>query len=134
MTDGKFFKTDGQQWKPGALGSDFWHSGPEQTGARQLVMIEVVVEPGKGHSFHFHPNQEEIIYVVEGKIQQWLEKTSIELSEGESAFIPAGMVHATFNLYEKAARFIAVLSPCKGESGYEVVDVHDQKEWKELLN
>ncbi|MEZ4828773.1 MAG: cupin domain-containing protein [Bacteroidia bacterium] len=126
-------KTEGKQWKPGAPESGFWHSGPEQTGAQHLVMIEVVIEPGKGHCFQFHPHQEKIIYVVEGKIRQWLEKTSIELSAGESAFIPKGVIHATFNVYEKPARFIAVLSPCAGEKGYEIVDVSEQPEWKNLV-
>ena len=30
--------------------------------------------PGKCHDFHRHPGQEEVIYVLEGTIEQWLEQ------------------------------------------------------------
>ena len=130
--NGKFFKQSDLSWSPAPLGMDVWHSGPKQTGAKDLVFIEVTIEPGKFHSFHHHPNQEEIIYVLEGKIQQWIEQESKELITGESAFIPAGVVHATFNTFDQPARFIAILSPCMGEEGYEVEDVFEQEPWKSL--
>lgn len=130
--NGKFFKQSDLSWNPAPLGMDIWHSSPALTDTKQLIFIEVKIEPGKFHSFHHHPNQEEIIYVLEGKIQQWIEGESRELVSGESAFIPAGVVHATFNLFEESARFLAILSPSRGEAGYEVVDVFEEEPWKSL--
>ena len=49
-----------------------WMSHPSSTGAEQLTVIEVLLQPGKGHDFHKHPDQEEVIYVVSGRVEQWL--------------------------------------------------------------
>ena len=54
----------------GALG---WISRPLSTAARQLTVIDVSLEPGHGHDFHRHPEQEEVIVVQAGEIEQWLE-------------------------------------------------------------
>ena len=35
-----------------------WLSNPPSTGAKQLTVIDVNLDPGKGHDFHKHPDQE----------------------------------------------------------------------------
>lgn len=129
---GKFLQKKEKSWGQAPLGLDAWHSSPKITKSKQLIFIEVKIDSGKGHSFHHHPNQEEIIYVLEGEIQQWLEEESRILKAGDSIFIAPGVVHATFNLSDHQAKFIAILSPCMGEEGYEVVNVFDQDCWAKL--
>jgi oxalate decarboxylase/phosphoglucose isomerase-like protein (cupin superfamily) len=51
-----------------------WLSNPPNTGARQLTVIDVNLSPGKGHNFHKHPDQEEVILVVSGKVEQWVDR------------------------------------------------------------
>jgi len=67
-----------------------WMSNPPNTGAKQLTVIDVNLAPGKGHDFHKHPDQEEVIYVVAGEVEQWVDRESRKLGPGDSAFIPAG--------------------------------------------
>ena len=50
-----------------------WVSRPELTGSRGMCVMDVTLQPGAGHPFHRHPDQEEIIWVREGRIEQWLE-------------------------------------------------------------
>ena len=109
-----------------------WLSRPSSTGAKQLVVIEVDLMPGFGHNFHRHPDQEEVIYVIDGQVEQWLEQDSQVLTNGDSLFIAAGVVHASFNVSDKPAKLLAILSPCVGEGGYELVEVFDQEPWKSL--
>jgi quercetin dioxygenase-like cupin family protein len=113
-------------------GSTAFVSNPATTQAQLLTVMEVILTPGKGHNFHKHPDQEEVISVVEGRIEQWLEQKRQELGPGESVFIPAGVVHASFNISNSAAKLMVVLAPCVGETGYEVVDVADQAPWNTL--
>ena len=47
-------------------------SGPRD-GLAGIVAIEATFLPGKAHPFHIHPGQEEVIYVLEGPIEQWVE-------------------------------------------------------------
>jgi quercetin dioxygenase-like cupin family protein len=108
-----------------------WISRPA-IGARQLTVMEVTLHPGKGHNFHKHPDQEEVIFVAEGKIEQWLEQQRQELGPGEAVFIPADMVHASFNVGGAPVKLVVTLGPCVGEGGYDLVDVADQAPWKNL--
>ncbi|MHA1190293.1 MAG: cupin domain-containing protein [Alphaproteobacteria bacterium] len=109
-----------------------WLSHPSSTGAQQLTVIDVSLAPGKGHDFHKHPDQEEVLYVVAGTVEQWIDREMKILGPGDSAFVPADMVHASFNAGDGDARIIAILGPCVGEGGYELVDVAAQAPWKTM--
>lgn len=109
-----------------------WMSNPPATGAGQLTVIEVNILPGQGHDFHKHPDQEEVIYVIEGAVEQWLDTDKRMMGPGDSVFIGADVVHASFNTGEADAKLLAILGPCVGELGYELVDVADQPPWKDL--
>jgi quercetin dioxygenase-like cupin family protein len=109
-----------------------WLSNPPNTGAKDLTVIDVTLLPGKGHDFHKHPDQEEVIYVVAGRVEQWVDREKRSLGPGDSAFIPAGVVHASFNTGEVEAKVVAILGPCVGAIGYELVDVAGEAPWKGL--
>ena len=109
-----------------------WISRPPTTGAKLLTFIEVILQPGHGHDFHKHPDQEEVIHVVEGEIEQWLETSKQVLKAGDSIFIEPDVVHASFNTSDRPAKLAVVLGPCVGEDGYELVDVADQSPWNTL--
>ena len=107
-------------------------SHPPSTGARQLTVIDVALTPGKGHNFHKHPDQEEVIYVIAGKVEQWVDRERRFLGPGDAAFIPAGTVHASFNAGAADAKLVAILGPCVGEGGYELVDVAGEAPWNTM--
>ena len=113
-------------------GSLRWMSHPPSTGAGQLTVIEVTLQPGKGHDFHKHPEQEEVIYVVSGSVEQWLEQEKRDLYTGDSLFIPADTVHASFNVGDDPVILLAILGPCVGDQGYELVDVASESPWNHL--
>ena len=50
-----------------------WVSHPPSTGAKALTVATATLAPGQQHSFHRHPNQEEVIYVTAGQLEQWVE-------------------------------------------------------------
>jgi hypothetical protein len=54
------------------------------------------------------------------------------LGAGDAAFIPAGVVHATFNGGGEA-HLLVIFSPCVGD-GFEVVDVSGEAPWNGLRN
>ena len=109
-----------------------WISRPSLTGAGRLTVMEVTIEPGHGHDFHTHPEQEEVIVVQSGQIEQWLERERTTLGPGEAVFIGAGTVHASFNTGGESATLTVALSPCVGGGGYELVDVSAEEPWSSL--
>ncbi len=113
-------------------GSLAWFCSPTASRANNLVVLEVSLNPAGGHPFHKHPNQEEVIYVLEGEIEQWVDQEKRILLRGDSAFIPADVVHASFNITDRNATLLAILGPCVGAEGYELVDVAEQEPWVSL--
>ncbi len=109
-----------------------WLSRPKTTNGTASAVVEVTLNPRQGHDFHNHPNPEEVIYVIAGEIEQWIEGEQRTLKPGDSAFIEADTVHASFNTGDQPARLIVVLGPCVGEEGYELVDVSGEFPWNTL--
>ena len=130
--NGKFIASANVERDELDWGTIGWLSRPESTGAKDIVAMEVSLSPGYGHDFHKHPDQEEVIYVIEGSVEQWLEDKKQTLNAGDSVFIPADMVHASFNVSSESAKLFVTLSPSKGAEGYQLIDVYDEAPWNTL--
>jgi len=109
-----------------------WVSRPSFTGSTSMCVMDVHLEPGGGHAFHRHPDQEEIIWVREGRIEQWLEQDKQELGPGEAVYIEKDVVHGSFTVGDEAAKLTVILSPTAGDGGYEVIDVFEEEPWASL--
>ena len=115
-----------EQFDWGVIG---WRCVPD-TGAMQIVVMDVTLEPGEGHDFHRHPGQEEMIIVSRGTITQYLEREPATLGPGDSVYIDAGVVHASFNEGDETAHLQVIIAPSLGEGrGYGLVDVSGEEPW-----
>jgi quercetin dioxygenase-like cupin family protein len=112
-------------------GPHHWLSKPGLTECEDLMLVRVIMPPGKGHAFHRHPPMEEIIYIVSGKGEQWVGTEKRILGPGDSAHIPRDVVHALYNVGSETLVFLAILSPAKFE-GPGLVDVQMEEPWKSL--
>ena len=65
--------------------------------------------------------------MVAGEVEQWVDREKRMLGPGDSAFIPADVVHASFNVGDDDAKIVAILGPCVGPIGYELVDVAGER-------
>ena len=118
-----------EQFDWGVIG---WRCVPA-TGAKQIVVMDVTLEPGEGHNFHRHPGQEEMIIVKRGQITQYLERDSATLGVDDSVFIDADLVHASFNESDQSALLQVIIAPSLGEgTGYGLVDVSAEEPWASL--
>lgn len=109
-----------------------WRCAPAITGAGHLVVMDVRLAPGQGHDFHRHPEQEEMIIVKSGAIDQWLEREHTTLAPGDSVYIDRGVVHASFNDGTEMAYLQVIIGPAFGESGYSLEDVAAEEPWSAL--
>ena len=112
-------------------GKHWWLSEPDLTGTALLTLVRVTMRPGTGHQFHYHPEREEIIYVVDGVAEQWVDREKRRLKAGESAFIPKNVVHAIFNSSKKPMTFLAILSPATAPGPF-LVDCFEDEPWRSL--
>jgi quercetin dioxygenase-like cupin family protein len=129
---GRFFPRDELAWETPYWGRMGWLSRPAATGAEHLLFAEVEFVPGGCHDFHYHPEQEEVLYVLEGRVEQWLDRERCILTAGDGVFIAPGVVHASFNVNDGLSRIIVAFAPCIGEEGYVPVEVGDQEPWRNI--
>jgi quercetin dioxygenase-like cupin family protein len=126
------FVTEAEALKEAYKGrTNFWMVRPEVCEARDLQVCRAVLPSGEGHNFHTHPELEEVIYVLEGSVEQWVETEKRMLRRGEVAHIPKGVVHATFNPTDADAVILAILSPAAAQGPF-LVDVSQEEPWRGL--
>jgi quercetin dioxygenase-like cupin family protein len=109
----------------------YWFCKPGMVEDTNFMFVRAQLPPGEAHQFHFHPKMEEILYVLSGTAEQWVEREKKTMRAGDSLYLPAGIVHGTYNIGSDTLDFLAILSPAK--SGEPVtVEVNGQEPWKSL--
>lgn len=108
-----------------------WLCRPELTEAEKLLLVRVHMPPGQAHKFHRHPEMEELIYVLSGTAEQWVDREKRILTAGQCAHIPTDVVHGTYNAGDDTLEFLAILSPAKIQ-GPALVDMSEEEPWKSL--
>ena len=78
---------------------EHWRPGVETrmrvsavNGAKQLCIFEQWVAPGLGAPTHSHPF-EEVLTVLEGEAEMWMDDERIIVSAGQSLIVPARRLH-----------------------------------------
>jgi quercetin dioxygenase-like cupin family protein len=101
---------------PASRSLEHWREGvttrmlvSAETGARQLCVFEQWIAPGAGAPPHFHP-VEEILTVLAGEAEIWIEDLRHSVKAGQSALVPAGKRHGFRNSGATELHIHAVLA------------------------
>ena len=113
-------------------GSAGMRCAPPGTGCTSFVVMDVRLDPGFFHAFHKHPDQDEMITIMAGKVVQHIEGESTVLGPGDSVYIDKDVVHGSYNDFDEPAHLQVVLAPAHGEGGYTAVDVSSEEPWASL--
>ena len=110
----------------------FWHSRPDMVKDTNLLFVRCQIFPGQAHKFHCHPRMEEILYILSGTAEQWVENEKRIMDRHHSLLSSRrNRAYGTYNIGPGTLDFLAVLSPAHAE-GPGTVDVSDQEPWKSL--
>lgn len=91
-------------------------STPDHAGGATMTFGMVVLEPGKGHSRHNHPDADEILFIISGEGEQMLDdQPALPIRPGASIYIPRGVYHSTLNTGWEPLRFAVVYAPAGTE-------------------
>lgn len=82
----------------------------EATGGA-LTVIEATAAPGEGPPLHVHRDQDETIYVLDGRYRVRLGDRDLDAPAGAFVFIPRGTPHTWQNAGADVARFVVTLAP-----------------------
>ncbi len=104
---GKFSLRDGPEFRQqGGLGVKFVVT--PNTGSRMIGVTAGFHEPGQSFAPHTHPISEEVLIVLRGKGQIFLEDRWLDVSEGDVVYAPEGVLHGTRNPAENTEPFITI--------------------------
>jgi len=92
------------------------------TGAAQLCVFEQWCEPGRGAPTHVHA-VEEVLTVLEGQAEIWIEDERAAVAAGQSVVVPAGRRHGFRNIGSATLHVQATLAAPIFEASFD-----DQKE------
>lgn len=92
------------------------------TGAAQLCMFEQWCDPGLGAPTHLHA-VEEVLTVLAGRAEIWLEDGRQTLTAGQSLVVPAGYRHGFKNCGDTTLHVLATLAAPIFEAAYD--DEHE---------
>ena len=74
-----------------------WGMGKEIDRDAEQTFGTVCINPGQENPRHYHPNCEELLYVLTGSCKHSLGDEVFHLGQGELIRIPAGVVHNALN-------------------------------------
>jgi quercetin dioxygenase-like cupin family protein len=98
-----------QPWKAWREGVKTRMLVSARTGATQLCVFEQQVAPGAGAPTHRHP-VEEVLTVLDGEAEVWMDGTRLTLSAGQSLVVPAQHFHGFRNSGTHTLHIHAILA------------------------
>ena len=91
-------------------------STPAAAGGDTMTFGMVVLQPGKGHARHNHPDADEILFILSGEGEQMLDdRPAVGIRPGAMIYIPRGVFHSTMNTGWEPLRFVVVYAPAGTE-------------------
>lgn len=113
--------TQSQAIKVGQMTINYLIDGTATGG---MGVFELTVPPGSQvPPPHSHSNNDECVYVLEGKLRYSVDGITRDLGPGEWMFSPKGSVHQFSNPHGEIARTLTVLTPDIGAQYFRDVGV-----------
>ncbi|HSH94276.1 MAG TPA: cupin domain-containing protein [Roseimicrobium sp.] len=96
-------------------GSLSWVASEELTDTPGLTLGRVTLKPGASNPRHSHPNCDEILYVLKGRLQHETDGEISVLEPGDTLAIPAGVPHQAINVGDVESDVIVAYSSGRRE-------------------
>ena len=85
--------------------------GEETVGARNVEVLLGVIEPGGQAEPHFHSDIEQILYLLEGRVEVQMQGEKEIMEPGDTVYFPPGEKHQVDVLGNQAARLLVIYAP-----------------------
>lgn len=104
--------TDEKHW-----GSLTWMANEKLGNSDAMTVGRVVIKKGKSNPRHSHPNCEEILYLLKGKLDHSIGEESVVLEPGDTITVQAGVFHNAVNIGDEDADMMVIYS--SAERGFQ---------------
>ena len=98
------------------MGTEYSVSLAKNDSAGLIGIFESCVPAGEGPPIHIHHNEDEVLHVIDGQYEFWLDGAVTRAGPGSSIFLPRGVPHTFRVVGQKPGRNLAILTPGGFES------------------
>ena len=84
---------------------------PDLSGSIELAIMKITPSSSNSSEELLEHDGEEVAFVLEGKVNLFLNNTVVSLDSGDSVRIPRGMKHKWVNLYNTDVKVIFAITP-----------------------
>jgi mannose-6-phosphate isomerase-like protein (cupin superfamily) len=75
-----------------------------------MSMVEGLVKPGSGPTYHSHAREDETFYVVSGTAEVWIDREVFWCEAGDRVFGPRNVFHTYRNVGDTDLKMILIYS------------------------
>lgn len=97
-------------------GSIQWLDNAGLTGSETLTLGAVEILAGQANPEHYHPNCDEVLYVVSGELNHTLGDEVHHLQAGDIIHIPRGVRHQGRNDFDRPCRVVVAYNTGRRET------------------
>ncbi|HEX3815089.1 MAG TPA: cupin domain-containing protein [Mycobacteriales bacterium] len=83
-----------------------WMVSGKLGNSEKLTVGKCFIRPGRANPPHYHPNCDEVLHVVRGRIEHRVDDEYVEMSAGDTISIPSGRIHNARNLGDEETEFV----------------------------
>lgn len=91
-------------------GSLRWLAGQDIGNAQGMVVGRVIIKRGRSNPRHSHPNCEEMLYLLRGRLEHTVGDETVITEAGDVIVVPAGVPHVARNIGHDDADMIVAYS------------------------
>jgi len=98
------------------LGIDFTVKAGERQSTNGAAVIEYVTRKGEEPGEHAHPTEDEMFYVLEGRLSFQCDDQRFEVADGGFVFLPSGVTHNYAIRSDGPVRLLVITAPPRERS------------------
>lgn len=91
-------------------GSIQWLMSEKLVPGAAMTFGIVEIKAGVSNPTHIHPNCDEILFLIEGKLDHRLGDETIPMRAGDAIYVPMGIIHGALNTGASVARMVVAFS------------------------
>jgi len=84
---------------------------PERTGNKHCQAVLLRILPGHRFPKHEHPDSDDVIYVLRGKVKFWVGEEAGEAEAGDVLIVPEGVAHSVLNSTSEDVELLVFQAP-----------------------
>ena len=98
-------------------GSLRWLAGQQTGNAQGVTLGRVIIKKGQANPRHIHPNCEEVLYLLRGRLEHLIGGERVLQEAGDKVVVAAGTPHVAKSIGDEDAEMLVAYS--SGVRGYE---------------